>query len=153
MKLKLIVMFISLIASTYCYGNDYAHPQKDEIKLALKEMITHTVDPFLIIEIKGSEKYIQFYNENPGILLDLPEMALSASEIKKATRYFKVKGVPLEVGIAKDPNTMEEFEIRGWSKVYNPKDIDKVADIASGALFEVYGISSNTPLLFIKGWE
>lgn len=153
MKLRLVILLVTLFVSGQCFAGDYAHPQRKAAKQALTVMLENTVDPFLIIEVRDSGKYIQFYNVNPGLLIDLPEVALSASEVRKATEYFNKKRIRHVVKTAKNPKTFKEFEIRTWQGVFDPKEIDKVVDIAFGALFEVYGISKDTPLTFVKGWE
>jgi hypothetical protein len=139
--------------SLQCHGEEYSHPQKAEAKEHLAEMLTRKVDPFLIIETADGGSYIQFYNENPGLMIDLPEMALSDSEIEKAREYFRKNGIPLIVTKAINPKTKREFELRTWSKKFHPGEIERATEIAFGALFEIYGISGDTPLIFKKGWE
>jgi hypothetical protein len=129
------------------------HVQENDFKQALRKMLTERVDPFLIVEIYGTQKYIQFYNENPGILLDLPVNSLSDLEVDKATQYFNKFNIEARLISAKDIDTRGEFILKGWSKVFDVNEFDKVVSIAYGVLFEVYGISYDTPLSFIKGWE
>ena len=153
MNIKVLLMFITFIFSFQCYGAEYQHSQKAEVKKAISTMLTKTVDPFLIVEISESEKYIQFYNDNPGLLLDLPVVALSKEEAELASVYFSKHGVSALDSMAKDPATGKEHILKAWMHTYNPDDIDEVVDVAFGALFEVYGITESTPLSLIKGWQ
>jgi hypothetical protein len=116
-------------------------------------MLENSIDPFLILETADSKRYIQFFNEDPGLLIDLPQIALSETEIERAEDYFEKRGIPLTVKTARNPDTRKAFELLTWSKTFHPSEIDKVTEIAFGALFEIYGISENTPLSFVRGWE
>ena len=153
MKTKILFIIFLLSLSFQCHGEEYRHTQKAEAKALLVEMLNNTIDPFLIIEITGTDGYIQFYNEDPGILIDLPEVALSGEQIKKAKAYFAKQGVPLTVTTARNPETKEDFSLKTWNRIFHPNEVDKVIDIAFGALIEIYGISEDTPLNFVKGWE
>lgn len=153
MNNKILLLILSFFVSTQCYGANYQHSQKKSVKEALTVMLTKTVDPFLIVEISGTKKYIQFYNDNPGLILDLPAITLSDSEIKLATVYFRKHGLKSMQIKATDVNSGNAFTLKGWRHTYNPGDLNKVVDIAIGALFEIYGISKTTPLTFTKGWE
>ena len=153
MNVKLLLTFVIFLISVTCHAADYQHAQKDAAIQVLDEMLTIEKDPFVIIEITGTNKYIQFYNENPGLLLDLPEVALTEKEIKLASAYFSKHGINSVKTTAKDPTTGDKFMFMGWTKTFDPLDIDEVVDIAFGALFEIYGITQDTPLTFEKGWK
>jgi hypothetical protein len=139
--------------SFQCHGGEYDHLQQAEAKEYLAEMLNETVNPFLIIETAEDKNYIQFYNGKPELVIDLPEVALSDAEIVKAREYFQKHGIPLIVTKAINPKTKREFELRTWSKKFHPGEIERATEIAFGALFEIYGISGDTPLIFKKGWE
>ncbi len=153
MRAKLFFLFIFVTLSFQSHGEEYNHTQKAEAKAHLAEMLKKTIDPFLIIEITGTDGYIQFYNEDPGLLIDLPEVALSNEQIMKAKDYFTKQGIPLTYTTARNPETEEDFELKTWSRIFPPDEVDRVIDIAFGALIEIYGISEDTPLNFVKGWE
>lgn len=153
MKIKLLLTLVVFLISVTCHAADYQHAQKDAAIEVLNEMLTKERNPFVIIEIAGTEKYIQFYNENPGLLLDLPEVALTKKEVKLASTYFARHGINSVKTTARDPATGDTFVLVGWTKTFDPLDVDDVVDIAFGALFEIYGINKDTTLTIEKGWE
>ena len=116
-------------------------------------MLKNEINPFLIVEISGTEKYIQFYNTNSGLQMDLPQIVLSESEIKKANNYFKKNSIQLIINEAIDPDTREIFTIKSWRKTYSASDSELVLEIAIGALFKIYGINEQSKLKFIRGWQ
>jgi hypothetical protein len=132
---------------------DYGHPQKAEIKKAIVEMLTQSTDPFLIVENPITQDFIQFYNDEGRILLDIPEVALTPAEIMKAQDYFAQCGIKLETTESKDPGTGETYIINSWTDTFPSEDIDRALNIALGALSEIYGISESTQLTCRKGWE
>ena len=131
----------------------YSHPQKTEIKKAIVEMLTQSTDPFLIVEDSKTQNFIQFYNEDGRILLDLPEVALTPTEVNAAQRYFRKCGIRLKEAEAIDPETGKTFFIKTWTDTFAPEQTDKVVNMALGALFEIYDISESTRLTLTKGWE
>ena len=153
MNIRLLLTFVFFIVSVTCHAADYQHAQKDAAVQALDEMLIRERNPFVIIEVSGTDKYIQFYNKNPGLLLDLPEVALSEKEVKLASAYFSKHGINSVKTTARDPATGDTFVLVGWTKIFDPLDVDEVVDIAFGALFEIYGITKETQLTFEKGWE
>jgi hypothetical protein len=130
-----------------------SHPQKSEIKKAILEMLTQSVDPFLIVEDSKTQKFIQFYNEGGKILIDLPEVALTADEVPLAKKYFATCGISPQKIDGKDPETGKTFVSTSWTAIYAPEQVDDVVNIALGALFDIYGVSQSSQLSFTKGWE
>lgn len=153
MNFKTLSLLLYFSVSALCNASEYQHLQKNTAKGALADMLTKTVGPFLIIVISGTDKYIQFYNDNPGLLLDLPVNPLTDAEMKLAAIYFSKNGISSRKFLAKNPDSGEEFVLVGWKHAYDEGELDKVLDVAFGALFEIYGISNTTHLSFIRGWE
>jgi len=131
----------------------HSHPQRAEIKKAVVEMLTQSTDPFLIVEDPITQNFIQFYNENRRILIDLPEVALTSAETKIAQDYFRKWDIRMKENEDRDPKTGNTFINRSWPETYPPEQIDKVVNLALGALFEIYGISDSTHLTLTKGWK
>ena len=131
----------------------YHHPQEKEIKEALVQMLTKSTDPFLIVEDLKTENFIQFYNEDGRILIDLPEGAVAPERIGLAQGYFQKQGIPVKENQDIDPQSGKTFLNRSWTTTYPPEEAEKVVNIALGALFEIYGISDATPLTLTRGWE
>ncbi len=116
-------------------------------------MLTQSTDPFLIVEDPITQNFIQFYNENRRILIDLPEVALTSAETKIAQDYFRKWDIRMKENEDRDPKTGNTFINRSWTETYPPEQIDKVVNLALGALFEIYGISDSTHLTLTKGWK
>lgn len=131
----------------------YDHPQRAEIENALLDILEQNVDPFLIGEEQGSERFIQFYNESGQILIDLPEYALTKEETSRAQDYFKWHNIPVTESTDTDPNTGEIFISRAWSTTYERDQLNTAINVALGALIEIYQMSQSVQLTLIRGWE
>jgi hypothetical protein len=131
----------------------YSHPQKIKIKNNIRRMLKQTTDPFLIIEDPETKKFVQLYNENGNILFDLPEVALTESEIKHANKYFSKYGIGLSESKARSVETRKIFIMKSWRKIYPLKDIDKAVNLTLGALYEIYGFSELKQFNIIIGWD
>ncbi|MDJ0892413.1 MAG: hypothetical protein QNK18_14645 [Gammaproteobacteria bacterium] len=154
MKFLVLVLFILVIAcgqQTHEPGD--GHPQKAEIRQALVEMLSASTDPFLIVEELKTERFIQFYNDNGRILIDLPEDAVAPDRRGIARDFFKKHGIPMEETQDIDPRSGESFVNRSWTTTFPPDEADRVVDIALGALFEAHGMSNATLLTLTRGWE
>lgn len=153
MKRNIFIFILFLIWPLLVNADNKSESQYFLVTSALKEMLDARTDPFLIIEVAGTKKYIQFYNENPGILLDLPTNTLNQAEIDKASVFFEKHGIEKRETIATNVNNRKEFVILGWRHVYKNSDLEKVVSITLEALSEIYGINEITPLTFVRGWE
>jgi hypothetical protein len=131
----------------------YNHPQKPEIQTALNEMLKQPTNGFLIIEDSKTKKFIQFYNENGLILIDLPKIALTKDEYPLAKKYFSKCGINLKQVESKDPETGKHFICSSWTKASPPDQINNTINIALGALFEIYALTETNSLHLIKGWK
>lgn len=129
------------------------HPQKIDLKSNIQIMLTKEVDPFLILEETKTQKFIQFYNEKNMILIDLPKIALTENEIDKAKIFFGKYNIKLTEKESTEVETMEQVKLETWSHLYPPEKTEIVANIALGAMYEVYGFSKSNSFIFIKGWE
>ena len=83
----------------------------------------------------------------------MPEVALTPFETKIAQEYFRNWDIRLKENDDKDSKTGNAFVNKSWTETYPPEQIDKVMNLAFGALFEIYGISESTHLTLTKGWE
>ena len=152
-KLSMLLLAILIGCGQQTQIAAHDHHQKAEITNAVIEMLSQSTDPFLIVENPRTQDFIQFYNEDGKILLDLPEIALTPDEINRAQSYFADCGIKPKKTDAKDPETGETLTYKTWAETYPPEDIDRALNIALGALFEIYGISESTRLTIEKGWE
>lgn len=131
----------------------YAHPQAAELEAALLEMLAQPVDPFLILENQTTGDFIQFYNDDGRILIDLPQVALSAEKRSAAKAYFRKHGVQLRTSKDKDPESGVAVVSETWSRTYPEDQVKQVASLALGALHEIHGISGATRLTLTRGWQ
>ncbi len=132
----------------------YSHPQVEEFKKALNEMLAQTRDPFVIIEDAATkEKFVQFFNEEGRISIDVPKVALKADELKRAQKYFSGLDIEIETTTVFDPNTKEFFENESWFKIFPKDKIDDVINISLGVFFEVYQLKQDSKFNIIKGWQ
>jgi hypothetical protein len=86
-------------------------------------------------------------------LFDLPEVALTESEIKHANKYFSKYGIGLSESKARSVETRKIFIMKSWRKIYPLKDIDKAVNLTLGALYEIYGFSELKQFNIIIGWD
>ncbi len=132
----------------------YSHPQVEEFKAALTEMLAQTKDPFVIIEDAATkEKFVQFYNEEGRISIDVPKVALKGDEPKRAQKYFSGLDIEIEITTEFDPNTKEFFKNESWFKIFPKDKMDDVINIALGVFFEVYQLKQDSKFNIIKGWQ
>ena len=99
------------------------HPQKAEIKKAVVEMLTQSIDPFLIIEDSKTQNFVQLYNENGLILIDVPEVAPTPFETKIAQEYFRNWDIRLKENDDKDSKTGNAFVNRSWTETYPSRTV------------------------------
>jgi hypothetical protein len=126
--------------------------RRESVRTALIAMVSQVRDPFVIVQEAQTRKYIQFYNEEGQILIDLPEIALSEDEARRAGEYFSRHGIPFVV-VENEIESGAESTLESWQRVYPAGEMDAVLDVAFGAMVEVYGFDSNVELEVIRGWE
>ena len=152
MRIAWIVATIAVLAVGAARAES-AHPQRSEIASALEQMLGQTVDPFLIVEDARSEKFIQFYNDDGRVLIDLPKAALDEEESARAAEYFRRTGIPLTRSRDVDPKTGATVVSETWTTTYSGRQVDQVVDVALGALFTIYRMNAATPLTLTRGWQ
>lgn len=155
-KLKILTPLLFLLyvgCNPQSNATIYDHPQRAEIENTLLTMLAHCVDPFLIVEEQGSERFIQFYNESGKILIDLPEDALTKEETSRAQDYFKSHNIPVTESADTDRDTGEVLISRTWSTTYERDQQNTAVNVALGTLVEIYQMSQSIQLALAKGWE
>lgn len=148
----LLLCLVSVISAA-SLANENPHPQRAQLILALEEMLPQTSDAFVVVQVAGTQQFIQFYSDNAGLLMDLPAVALTEAENKRATLFFEKNDVPQASDVAVDPETEQEFTLIVWRREFAHQDTAVVADLSLQALQEIYQISRDAELEFLKGWE
>ena len=110
-------------------------------------------DAEVIVEEPKTEKFVQFSKEDGGIVFDLPTMALTPDEARKAKDLLPKMGIALRKTTGKDPKTLKEFPLESWQKACSEDAVDDAVSAAVGAMREVYGFGDDVQFKITRMWE
>jgi hypothetical protein len=151
--LGLIILLLSVIPSPGAEDPVYTHPQKDEVKKAVKEMMNRSNWTIIFITDSNSEHSIKLTFESKKIHLTLHAATLTQEEKRLAKTYFSKHNIKLKKFKYLNPKTGKPFNIFTWRAAYSIAEIDRVVNLAIGALFEVFSVTPSIPLKINKAWE
>jgi hypothetical protein len=104
---------------------------------------------FVIVEVKGTEKFVQFVGcKSAGLMFDLPTGQLSEAELEKAIAVLKPYGIELETRVTYKGESKTEIkrQLSLFSK--NIKDdINLAVELTSRIIINVFGEDENTEIL------
>jgi len=147
----LLIVFIAILCSCKVGVKDpsYSHPQKNEIKNALIQMIAKpTIKSVIVLEPKKN-RYVYIYNMDDKVSISLFKKTLDLNETKKANRHFMARDIELKKIRLLDMETGSESLDYAWVESYSVKHIDNVVQFILGIFYDIYGIS-NTVQIQIK---
>lgn len=159
MRLTRLIIALVLLASFDAYAGQYEHPQSDELAEALRVMQAQDSSGFVIVEIHGSDNYIQFASESfnvsgtegDGYIFDVPKISLNEAQLTKAAEYFSRQHIDLIAVGATNPATGEEVSLETYEKSFERHKIEAGVQLGLGFIVEV--LEHNGPLVITRGWE
>jgi hypothetical protein len=107
---------------------------------------------FVTIEVKGTEKFVQFAGcISTGLLFDLPTNQLNEAELEKAIAVLKPYGIEHETRVTyKDES---KTEIRRQLSLFSKNlkgDVNLAVELTSRVIIDVFGENEDATLI-IKG--
>lgn len=159
MRLTKMIMVLLLPASLASYAGQYEHAQSDELADALRVMQKQDTSGFVIVEIKGSENYIQFASESfnvsgaegDGYIFDVPRISLNEAQLVRAGGYFSRQGVDAVTVGSTNPVTGEVVALETYEKSFERHEIEAGVQLGLGFILEV--LEHDGPLVILRGWE
>ncbi|MHC4213708.1 MAG: hypothetical protein ACYSWP_10090 [Planctomycetota bacterium] len=152
-KLLLILALFIIGCGSHKEEKQCSHPQEEEFRKVLVEMLDQSIDAFVIIEEPITKKFVQFSNKDGDIFFDVPKIALDEAETKRAHKYFPKHDIVLRVDTGIDIETSEYTRIESWWRIFPSDKVDVVVNICIGTFFEVYDLESTSKFIITKGWE
>jgi hypothetical protein len=159
MRLTKMIIVLLLLASFNSYAGQYGHPQSHELANALRVMQEQDDSGFVIVEVQGSENYIQFASESfnvagaegDGYIFDVPKISLTESQRVRAGEYFSRQGIDVITVGSINPVTGEEVSLETYGKLFERHEIEPGVQLGLGFILEV--LEHNGPLVITRGWE
>jgi len=159
MRLLKTIPVLLLLASLDSYAGEYEHPQSHELADALRAMQEQAASGFVIVELQGSENYIQFASESfyvsgaegSGYIFDVPRVSLDDAQRLRAEEYFSRKGIDMITVGSINPVTGEVVALETYEKSFERHEIEAGVQLGVGFILEV--LEHDGPLLLVLGWE
>jgi len=119
---------------------------KKRIESAIRLILDNSGEGwFIILEDPSEEKFVQFaYDEDTGLIFDLPFQALNADELARAKQVLGEAGVGDEsAGVFDGVDGEQIGEQRSFNAMV-ARDVDQAVDLVHRVFTYVYGFDERT---------
>jgi len=145
----LIVIFAIIVLGTFLLVRSKQNQEIPKIKGSLNEleenisklMGSNNDNAFLIVEVSGTEDFIQFSGDDKGVQLDFPLVTERQKEMEAQIRQSaKNQNLAIIENKGSDGSRFLDIDIDG-----NPF---KIAEISKDLLKNIYGVNESSTLMY-----